>query len=55
MNRILTIDGMRGELSSHWPEWTATSLFAAVVAFAIPYHEPWSDEAQTWQLARSLI
>jgi hypothetical protein len=24
------------------------------VAFAIPYHEPWVDEAQAWQLARSL-
>jgi hypothetical protein len=25
-----------------------------LVAFAIPYHEPWADEAQAWQLARSL-
>jgi hypothetical protein len=37
-----------------WPEWTALSLFAAIVAYAIPFHEPWSDEAQAWQLARSL-
>jgi hypothetical protein len=29
-------------------------LYAAQVAFAIPYHEPWADEAQAWQLARSL-
>lgn len=38
----------------HWPEVTALFLFAAFVAFAIPFHEPWSDEAQAWQLARSL-
>jgi len=30
------------------------SLYATIVAFAIPYHEPWADEAQAWQLARSL-
>ena len=39
---------------SHWPEWTALSLYAALVAYAIPYHEPWADEAQAWQLARNL-
>ena len=54
MNRIPTLDGLRGELRSRWPEWTTISVFAAVVAFAIPYHEPWTDEAQAWQLARSL-
>ncbi len=37
-----------------WPEGAALSLFAALVAFAIPFHEPWSDEAQAWQLARTL-
>jgi hypothetical protein len=37
-----------------WPEWAAASLFTALVACAIPYHEPWSDEAQAWQLARTL-
>ena len=37
-----------------WPEVAALSIFAALVAFAIPFHEPWSDEAQAWQLARSL-
>jgi hypothetical protein len=54
MNGIPIFDGIRSELRSRWPEWTAVSLFAAVVAFAIPYHEPWADEAQAWQLARSL-
>jgi hypothetical protein len=39
---------------SCWPEWTTLFLYAALVAFAIPYHEPWADEAQAWQLARSL-
>lgn len=41
-------------LRSRWPEWCAISLYTALVAFAIPYHEPWADEAQAWQLARSL-
>ncbi len=39
---------------SHWPEGCTLALFAALVAFAIPYHEPWADEAQAWQLARNL-
>jgi hypothetical protein len=38
----------------HWPEIGAAALFAAIVAAAIPFHEPWSDEAQAWQLARTL-
>ena len=54
MNRIPTLDGVRAELRSRWPEWTAISVFAAVVAFAIPYHEPWMDEAQAWQLTLPL-
>jgi hypothetical protein len=37
-----------------WPEWTAAALFAAIVAAEIPFHEPFADEAQAWQLARSL-
>ena len=47
-------DGVRTEARSHWPEWSALCAYAALVAFAIPYHEPWVDEAQAWQLARSL-
>lgn len=42
------------KIQSNWPEWSALGLYAALVAFAIPYHEPWADEAQAWQLARSL-
>jgi hypothetical protein len=36
------------------PEWIALALYAIVLACAIFYHEPWADEAQAWQLARSL-
>jgi hypothetical protein len=39
---------------SRWPEWGTLVFYAALVAFAIPYHEPWVDEAQAWQLARNL-
>lgn len=39
---------------SLWPEACALAVYAALVAFAIPYHEPWADEAQAWQLARTL-
>ena len=37
-----------------WPEWCTLFAYAALVAFAIPYHEPIPDEAQAWQLARTL-
>jgi hypothetical protein len=35
-------------------EWVTLSLYAVVVAAAIHSHEPWADEAQAWQIARSL-
>ena len=37
-----------------WLEWTTFFVYCAAVSFAIPYHEPWADEAQAWQLARNL-
>ena len=37
-----------------WPEWLTLFLYTAVVTFAIPFHEPWADEAQAWQMARAL-
>jgi len=43
-----------GTTHSRWPEWTTLAAYAALVAFAIPFHEPWADEAQAWQLARTL-
>lgn len=46
--------GGRGWLLQYWPECVTLALYAALVAFAIPYHEPFVDEAQSWQLARSL-
>ena len=36
------------------PEWLALGLYGVVVAAAIHFHEPWADEAQAWQIARSL-
>jgi hypothetical protein len=41
-------------MRSRWPEWCALSAYSALVAFAIPFHKPFADEAQGWQLARSL-
>lgn len=41
-------------LHGRWLESITICLYAAVVSFAIPYHEPWPDEAQAWQLARNL-
>jgi hypothetical protein len=54
MKRIPTFDGLRREIRSRWPEWTALSLYVALLAIAIPYHEPSADVAQAWQLARCL-
>src|SRR5216683_7612611 len=35
-------------------EIVALCLYAALVVWAIPHHEPWADEAQAWQIARTL-
>ena len=35
-------------------EWVTLGLYGAVVTTAIHFHEPWADEAQAWQIARSL-
>jgi hypothetical protein len=45
---------VRDELPARWPEWCAVSFYAVLVALAIPLHEPWVDEAQAWQLTRTL-
>ncbi len=37
-----------------WPEWLTLFLYSSLLAFAIPFHEPWADEAQAWQMARAL-
>jgi hypothetical protein len=48
------LERIRSNIHSYWPEWLTLCAFSALVAFAIPYHEPFADEAQAWQLARSL-
>ena len=36
------------------PEIVTLCLYAGLLAWAIPYHKPWADEAQAWQIARTL-
>ena len=36
------------------PELVTLCLYGFVLAWAIPHHEPWADEAQAWQIARTL-
>ena len=33
-------------------EAAVLALYAAVLGVAIPFHEPWADEAQAWVIAR---
>ena len=51
---VFNREGGRSSRYSNWPEWITLTVYAALVAFAIPFHEPFVDEAQSWQLARSL-
>ena len=44
----------RNILQEHLPEWIALSIYLGLVALILPHHEPVADEAQAWQLARSL-
>jgi hypothetical protein len=41
-------------ISRYWPEWLTLIAYGALLCWMIPYHEPWADEAQAWQLARSV-
>jgi hypothetical protein len=36
------------------PELVTLCLYAGLLAWSIPHHEPWADEAQAWQIARTL-
>jgi hypothetical protein len=36
------------------PEIVTICIYAGLLAWAIPHHEPWADEAQAWQIARTL-
>ncbi len=42
----------RTRLSFGRTEATVLALYIAVLAFTLPHHEKWSDEAQAWILAR---
>ena len=35
-------------------DFAVFSLWVAIVAFILPYHEKWADEAQAWLIARDL-
>jgi hypothetical protein len=36
------------------PEIVTLCLYAGLLIWAFPHHEPWADEAQAWQIARTL-
>ena len=36
------------------PEIVTLCIYGGLLAWAIPHHEPWADEAQAWQIARTL-
>jgi hypothetical protein len=57
------VNGAPGENSKAWAmhrfrlgvaEIVTLCLYAGLLAWAIPHHEPWADEAQAWQIARTL-
>jgi len=35
-----------------WPEWSVFALFAAAFIVVSIFHEPWFDEAESWQIAK---
>ena len=43
----------RVQPSFGWLERVVLGLYSLVLAITIPFHEPWSDEAQAWLIARS--
>jgi len=54
LHRSASNHDARGTASRRIPETICLLLYSALVAFATAHHEPWADEAQAWQLARSL-
>ncbi len=54
LHSIAATGSAQTRIRLQWPEWCVLALYSALIAFAIPYHEPFADEAQAWQLARSL-
>jgi hypothetical protein len=51
---VSTQSSLPEQMPPRWPEWIALLVYASLVASAISTHEPWADEAQAWQMARSL-
>ncbi len=45
---------MKQIVTTKWPEYLTLTAYTALVAFTIPHYEPWADEAQAWQLARTI-
>jgi hypothetical protein len=41
-------------IGSRWPEALTLVAYVTMLALIIPRHEPFADEAQAWQLARSV-
>ena len=39
---------------NYLPEWVTLGIYVALVAAVVPHHEPVADEAQAWQLVRSI-
>ena len=57
------VNGASGADSKGWvmprfrlgvAEIVTLCIYAGLLAWAIPRHEPWADEAQAWQIARTL-
>ena len=48
----MTLLAWRKSYGFGWVEAVVLALYAAVLGAAIPFHEPWADEAQAWVLAR---
>ena len=55
MGSAFNREGVRSSRFSNWPEWITLTVYAALIAFAIPFHEPFVDEAQSWQLAQEPV
>ena len=47
-----TFFGWRTHFGFGWVEAAVLAVYCAVLAVTIPFHEPWSDEAQAWLIAR---
>jgi hypothetical protein len=46
--------GWMTERSFCWIDWIALGAYTALIIFGIRHHEPWSDEAYAWVMARDL-